>query len=84
MPFTKPVIVQGDVVHEVDVTVVPAPTGVATIRYAEISAEGAPVKPGAATPTVIAWEDAEAEVMVGAEGSAATIWKARVTFDAGA
>lgn len=43
-----------------------------------------PAKPGAVKPTVIACEDAEAEVKVGAVGSAATTWKARVTSDAAA
>ena len=52
MPFTSPVIVHGDDVHAVEVTVVPELTGVATIRYAVIDTP--PVKPGALNATVIA------------------------------
>ena len=80
MPFVKPVIVHGDAVHAVLVTVVPPP--VATRRYAVIGTP--PSKPGAVNPTVIACEDADAEVNVGAVGNAGATWNARVTDDAAA
>lgn len=49
-----------------------------------MASDGAPVNPGGVKPTVIACEDAEADVMVGEVGKAATIWKARETLEAGA
>ena len=52
VPLTRPLIVHGAAVHAVVDTTVPAPTGVATTRYALIATP--PVKPGAVNPIVIA------------------------------
>jgi hypothetical protein len=43
-----------------------------------------PVNPGGTKPTVIACDEAEADVNVGAVGSAGTTWNALVTEDAAA
>ena len=82
VPLTRPVIVHGDTVHDDDVTVVPDDTGVPTTWYAEMATP--PVNPGAANPTVIDCDDAEADVSVGAVASAGTTWNARDTSDAAA
>ena len=66
--------------HAVVVTVVPPP--VATSRYAVIATP--PVKPGGTKPTVIACDEADAEVRVGAVANAGRIWNARVTLEAAA
>jgi len=68
-PLTNPLIVQGEDEQALVDTTVPVPVGVAINSYAVIAAP--PVNPGAVNPTVIACDEADAEVNVGEVGTVA-------------